>query len=289
LLEVDEGTFEREVLEASQRVPVLVDFWAPWCGPCRALGPLLERLEESYAGRFKLVKVNSDSSPELATRYGVRSIPYVIAFVDGHAADSFVGALPEGQVRAFLDRVIPGPADRERSRARQLVERGELPAAGKALRAALALEPGNDDVHLDLAELLLERMPPPVDPQRLAEAETELAAVRASARSEARWRALDFRLSSLRNAASLPPSETLRAQLATAPDDLAARLQLARLYIAQRQLEAALEQLLEIIRRDRRFGDDEPRRMMLSIFELLPDQPQLVSDYRRRLSALLNR
>src|ERR1700757_2770347 len=95
MIEVDEGAFEQEVVEASRRLPVLVDFWAPWCGPCRALGPLLERLEASYAGRFKLVKVNSDTSLELAARYRVRSIPYVIAFVDGQVVDSFVGALPE--------------------------------------------------------------------------------------------------------------------------------------------------------------------------------------------------
>ncbi len=289
MIEVDEGSFEHEVLDASHHGPVLADFWAPWCGPCRALGPLLERLEASYEGRFKLVKVNSDATPELSARYGVRSIPYVIAFVDGEVVDSFVGALPEGQLRAFLDRVIPGPAQLERRRALRLVEQGQFEAGATALRAAIAHDPASDRARLDLAELLIERMPPPVAPARLREAENLLAAVGARARSEPRWQALDMRLSSLRSVASLPASETLQKRVAADPGDLDARLQLAQQYIAQRQPQAALEQLLEIIARDRKFGDDAPRRMVLSIFELLPDQPQLVSTYRRRLSALLNR
>jgi len=289
MIDIGEGAFEHEVLEASRRLPVLVDFWAPWCGPCRALGPLLERLEESYGARFKLVKVNSDSSPELSARYGVRSIPYVIAFVDGQAADSFVGALPEGQLRAFLDRLIPGPAELERRKALRLIEQGELDAAASALRAAIALDPVGDGARLDLAQLLLEHLPPPVDLSELREAEAQLGAVSAAARGEPRWRALDVLLSSLRSAASFPPSEELRERVAANAADLSARLQLAQRYIAQRQPEAALEQLLEIIARDRKFGDAAPRRMMLSLFELLSSQPRLVSDYRRRLSALINR
>lgn len=289
MVEIDEGAFEREVLAASAEVPVLVDFWAPWCGPCRALGPLLERLETSYGGRFKLVKVNSDASPELSARYGVRSIPYVIAFVGGQPVDSFVGALPEGQVRVFLDHVIPGPAELERLKALRLLGEGRLDDAATALRAAIALDPTNDRARLDLAEVLVERMPPPVEAARLAEAETVLAAVRSNARSEPRWRALDTRTSSLRTAASLPSSEALRERVAASPGDIDARLQLAQQYVAQRQLEPALEQLFEIIARVRKGNDGTARRMMLSIFELLADRPQLVSDYRRRLSALINR
>lgn len=289
MVEIEEKAFEREVLAASAEVPVLVDFWAPWCGPCRMLGPVLERLEESYGGRFKLVKVNSDESPELASRYGVRGIPYVMAFVGGQAVDSFVGALPEGQVRAFIDRVIPSPAELERLKSLGLIEQGDLDGAARALRAAITLDPTHDRARLDLAELLIERMPSPVDSARLAEAESELAAVRSNARSEARWRALDTRVSSLRTAATLPSSEALRERVAAEPGDVSARLQLARQYVAQRQLEPALEQLLEVIARDRKASDGEARRMMLSILELMADRPQLVSDYRRKLAALINR
>jgi putative thioredoxin len=280
MVEIDEIEFEREVLAAPAEVAVLVDFWAPWCGPCRALGPLLERLEESYGGRFKLVKINSDANPELSAYYGVRSIPYVIAFLGGKPVDRFVGALPEGQVRAFLERVMPSPAELERLKALKLIEQGRVQDAATALRTA---------ARLDLVELLIGRVPPPLDPARLAEAESLLAAVRSNTRSEPRWRGLDMRVSSLRSAASLPSSETLRERVAADPGDVNARFELAQQYVAQRQLKPALEQLLEIIARDRKAADGEPRRMMLAIFELLADQPQLVSDYRRKLSALINR
>lgn len=289
MVEADQLTFQREVLDASRETPVLVDFWAPWCGPCRALGPLLERLEEAYAGRFKLVKVNSDDNPDLAAQYQVRSIPYVIAFVGGRPVDSFVGALPESQLRAFVERVMPSPAEIERRNAQQHLESGELDAAAAALRAAVALDPANTAARLDLAELLLERLPPPDDGGRLTEAQDQLAAVGARERSDDRWHALDTRLSSLRSAASLPALSELEARVEAKPSDLQARLELAQQHIAHRQLQGALDQLLEIVARDRAFGDDVARRMMLSVFDLAADQPQLVSTYRRRLSAVINR
>jgi putative thioredoxin len=288
MIDVDESTFQREVLDASRQLPVLVDFWAPWCAPCRALGPLLERLEQGSAGRFKLVKVNSDANAQLAARYQVRSIPCVIAFVDAQPVDAFVGALPEGQLREFIARITPDPAEQTRRKARRLMEDGDLDAAAASLRAALALDPASSAAQLDLAELLLERMAPPFD-ARLAEAAQALSAVAAAERANPRWRALDTRLASLRSAASLPPVPSLQARIAADPGDVAARLQLAQQLIVQRIFGAALEQLLEVAARDRAFGDDAARRLMLGVFDLAADQPQLVAAYRRRLSALINR
>jgi len=289
MIEADESSFQRDVLDASRAIAVLVDFWAPWCAPCRALGPLLERLEQSYEGRFKLVKVDSDANAELAARYQVRSIPYVLAFKDGAAVDGFVGALPEGQLRAFIERVMPGPAENERRKALALIEAGQFDAAAAALRAAIELDPAGSAARLDLAELLLDRLPPPLDEARLAEAASVLAAVARADRGDARLRAIEARLSALRSAASLAPVQALLAQIAADPHDLAARFDLAQRYVAEREFGAALDQLLEIVARDRRFRDDAARRLMLSVFELAASAPELVSTYRRRLSALINR
>ncbi|HMC45900.1 MAG TPA: thioredoxin domain-containing protein, partial [Caballeronia sp.] len=153
----DTGTeaFERDVLEASQKVPVLVDFWAPWCAPCRALKPILDKLAGEYQGRFLLAKVNSDEHPQLSARFGVRGIPNVKAFVEGKLADEFTGALPESGVRAFIDRLIPTPGEKLRRTARALVSQGDFDEAERHLRSALEIEPANHGVRLDLVDLLL--------------------------------------------------------------------------------------------------------------------------------------
>lgn len=288
MIEIDETGFEAAVIRASHETAVLVDFWAPWCGPCQALGPLLERLEQSYGGRFRLVKVNSDENPGVAARYAVRGIPNVIAFVDGEPVDRFVGALPEGEVRAFIDRAIPDASERQRREAARLAREGRVEEAAAALRAAIGLNAANEPAHLDLAELLLERMPPPVGTARLREAEAALEAVGKAAR-ETRWQALQMRLSSLRGAASLPPIEELLARVAAEPTDLEARGQLAQAYVAQRQLPQALEQLLEIVGRGRGETREAARLQTVAVLQLLADQPQIASDYRRRLSLLLHR
>ena len=289
MIEASLSSFEHEVIEASRKTPVLVDFWAPWCGPCRALGPILERVEQSYGGRFKLVKVNSDESPELSQQYMVRSIPYVLAFVDGVPVDGFVGALPEGQVRQFLERLLPGPGETERRKALKLIEQGDLAGALTALRSALSLEPGNDAAKLDLADIVLNELPAAPDAPQLAEAQDALSSVGPAAQADARWRALDLRLTTLRSTASLPDVESLRARVAANPADLAARMELAQRHIADRGFESALDQLLEIIKRDRKEQGETARRTFLSVLDLAADRPDLVTDYRRRLSMVLNR
>lgn len=289
MIDTTQDRFARDVLEASRDVPVLVDFWAPWCGPCRMLGPLLEKLERDYGGRFRLVKVNSDQNPELAAQFRVRSIPYVVAFVDGAAVDAFVGAQPEPQLRAFIDRLLPNPSEIERRKAARLLAAQDLAGAASALRAAIALDPDNDAARADLATLLLERLPPPVDAQRLTEAADVLNSVSRKRQAEPAFQALRTRLAALQERQRLPPREQLEARIAANDADLEARLQLAQQLIAEREFEPALAQLLAIVERDRSFGDDVARKTMLSVFELAADRPELVAQYRRRLSAALHR
>src|SRR5215210_2543818 len=152
--DVDTHTFESAVIEASKKVPVIVDFWAPWCAPCRTLGPVLERLADEYGGRFILAKIDSDGNQELSARYGVRGIPNVKAFVGGQVVDEFTGALPESGVRAFIERVVPSPAEELRdSAARVYAQTRNGPQALDLLAQAEQLDPENDDVRIDRAAI----------------------------------------------------------------------------------------------------------------------------------------
>jgi len=277
VLEVTADTFERDVLEASKEAPVIVDFWAPWCGPCRALGPILEKLATQYGGRFRLAKVNSDENLELSREFNVRSIPDVRAFRDGEQVGQFMGALPERQVRAFIDSVVPSPAELERLRAVELRLAGELAAATAVLRNALRLDPGLNLARIDLAETLIEA-------GRHEEAATELDSVP----EDADW---DARVAALRQAVAFARAggseADLSARVAANPADLEARLALAGALAARRVWRDALEQLLEIVRRDKSWRDGEARKQMIAIFNLAANDEDLVGEYRRKLASVL--
>lgn len=273
--------FETEVIDASRQAPVLVDFWAPWCGPCRTLGPMLERLEAEADGQWKLVKVNVDENQELAAHFGVRSIPHVVAIADGQAVDQFVGVLPESGLRDFLGRLTPGQARSPLADALELAAAGNRDGAETLFADAIAADPESDAARLAYISFLL-------DGNAIDRAKAEFAALSPRAEQEDGYGALRTRIEAMENAAGLPDAATLAGRIDADPRDLAARMDLARLMIAHQQYEPALEQLLAIVRTDRGFEDDIGRRTMLSVFEMLADRPEVVSRWRRQLSTSLN-
>ena len=276
VLEVTAETFEQDVLEASKQAPVVVDFWAPWCAPCRALGPVLEKLAAEYGGRFRLAKVNTEENGELAQAFNVRSIPDVRAFRGGRQVDQFMGALPERQVRAFIEDLVPSPAELEWLRAAELRAAGDPDAATAALRKALELNPQLHLARIDLAEVLMET-------GRHEEASTHLDGVPDDPDWDARVAALKQAVAFTRAGGS---ESELSARVTADPADLEARLALAGALAARKAWRGALDQLLEIVRRDKSWRDGEARKQMIAIFNLAGDE-DLVGEYRRKLASVL--
>ncbi|PWB40959.1 MAG: co-chaperone YbbN [Rhodocyclales bacterium] len=281
-IDVTENNFMQEVIEASRRVPVLVDFWAPWCGPCRSLGPILEKLAAEYQGRFRLAKVNSDENQALAGQFGVRGIPNVKAVVNGQIVNEFTGALPESAVREFIDALLPSPAEPLRQEAIAAHARGETDATRKLLLEAIHLDPKHEQARLDLIGIL-------IDAGDLAEAQRLLDEIMDAGKDRTRIDSLAARLALSQGAASGADETSLQSRLAANPADLESRLALANLHAVKQDYGAALEQLLEIVRRDRTFRDDIGRKTMLQIFSLLGSDSDLMREFRGKLSSLLNR
>jgi len=277
---VTAATFQAEVIEASKTVPVVVDFWAPWCGPCRVLTPILEKLAAEYGGRFKLAKLNSDENQEVAAAFGVQSIPDVMGFRDGRPVAHFLGVVPESQARAFIDRLVPSPSELEQARAADLRAAGDVSGAEAALRNALKMDPLDDLARLDLAALLIEA-------GRLDEAEPLLDEVRPDVDLDARVATLRAAIAFAHSSRSGAGEGDLRARVATHPDDHEARLALAGTYAGEQRYREALDQLLEIVRRDKDWNDGEARKQILAIFNLAERDADLVSDYRRKLATTL--
>ena len=275
--DVTDASFAADVVERSRTVPVLVDFWAPWCGPCRTLGPLLERLAAEHRGAFVLAKINVDENPKIAGEHGIRSIPAVKAFAGGRVVDEFVGALPEASLRQFLRRILPSKADELASQGRAAEARGDTPEAERAYRQALELDPNHPVSRLGVGRLLASTDAPAA----LAELDRVLPGT--PERAEADRLAARLRLGSDDGAGEAE----LRARLERDPGDLAARLALARHLAAAESYEAALAELIESIKRDRRYEDEAARKLMLDVFNVLGPRHELTEKYRSELARVL--
>lgn len=300
MIDVTIANFEAEVIEASTHIPVLVDFWAPWCGPCKVIGPLLEKLEADYAGRFKLVKIDSDQEQQLAGAFGIRSIPTCVLLKNGQPVDGFMGALPEGQIKAFLDKHVPAANEIEaaevEAEAQQDLADGDIEAALDKLRHAVQTNPDSDDARFDLVKLLLEMG---LDDDAKVAFAPVIAKAAGVQKLGALQRWMDARDAQADVADPNARMAELQAKIATSKRDFDARFALAQLLMAHGQWTAAMDELLEILMRDKAWSDDLARKTFIAILELIepprpkvaegqvPPQDPTVATYRRRLSSVV--
>ena len=277
---VTQDTFQTLVIEASRTVPVLVDFWADWCGPCHMQMPVLIKLVGEYAGKFLLAKVNTDIERQLAQEHAIRSLPTMRLYKNGAVVEEILGAQTEGTLRALLDAHIERASDKQLLAALDAHRRGRTEEAIALMRKAQEDDPENFRVPLELTRLYLEA-------GRLTEAEAVLESLPWAVREEPEAHKLRALLDFSRIAQEAAPIAALEQQRDTNPGDSPTRYQLAASYVLNGQMQEAMDELLYIIRNDRAFDDDAARKGLLAIFALLEDDSELVTSYRRKLSAAM--
>jgi putative thioredoxin len=281
VIELSESMFDDEVLEVSKQQVVLVDFWAPWCGPCRMLGPILEKLSQDYEGRVRMVKVNADNAPQLSKRYQIRSIPMVMLFKDGQTVDQFMGVRQESEIRRFIDGHLPRVEDKDLAQARRLSSEGKLVEASQSYKTVIALNPGQESARLELIQILLQL-------SLWDDAAQCFEVLRSKKLNDPKIAAIEVLIDAAQSlAATSSKSNQTTESLIDSSANPQQCLQAAQLAMLSGRWTQAMDLFLDLLARDRRFAGDLVRQSMLAIFQLCPDS-QVVSQYRRKLGPLLN-
>ena len=280
------ATFMADVIDASHDAAIVVDFWAPWCGPCKQLGPALEKAVRDAKGAVRMVKINIDENPELAQQMRIQSIPAVYAFKDGRPVDGFVGALPESQVKQFVQRLAggsggPSPLEEAMAMAKEALQNGDNPGAARVFSQVLQHDPGNVEAIAGLARAMI--------------GEGQFGEVRRLLDGLSKEQAGNAEIAAARSALDLAEQAQkamagagkLRARLAQNPDDHAARLELATALFGSGEREAAIEELLTLFKRDREWDEQAARKQLVKLFEVMGPTDPLTVRGRRRLSAMM--
>tara|TARA_R110002096_G_scaffold24707_12_gene77712 strand:+ start:549 stop:1442 length:894 start_codon:yes stop_codon:yes gene_type:complete len=277
-------TFMADVIETSKTVPVIVDFWAPWCGPCKQLGPILEKVVQGAGGKVKLVKIDIDQSPMVAQQLRIQSIPAVYAFKDGRPADGFMGALPESQVKAFVEKLVgdnvDSPVDQALAQARELLEAGDVDAAGSIFSQVLQHEPENVIAKAGLVLVLVKK-------DELVTARELLDQIPANDRRDQFVAGAVSAVELAEQSGDVGDMQPLQDAVAADPNDHQARFDLAMALFGARRHQEAADALMEIVRRDRTWNDDGARQQLVKFFEAWGPTDPLTVQTRRRLSSLM--